>query len=187
MEPDIAELENQMAAVEASIQAFTSGLSEAQATTQPPDNSWSVAGCLDHLARTNRAYLANMLTAATSAREKRKMRRSPAKPSALGRFFVSLLEPPVKPGRKIKAPATIHPPATVTLAEASASFRESQQEIRTFLHANADLDLARVTFRNPFIPGIRFSLATGICNLLAHERRHLWQAQRAIESLNAIT
>ena len=180
-----------MIAAEAEMQSLIGNLSEEQATTQPQNGtqngtqngSWSVAGCLDHVARTNRAYLANMVTAAASARANQKMRRGAAKPGIVGRFFIRQLEPPIKPGRKIRAPKTIHPPATVSLAEGSASFLESQQEIRAFLHANADLDLARVMFRNPFIPGIRFSLATGLCNLLAHERRHLWQAKRAIESL----
>jgi hypothetical protein len=42
----------------------------------------------------------------------------------------------------------------------------------------ADIDLARVTFPNPFIRGVRFSLATGLHVIAAHERRHLWQAWR---------
>jgi len=32
---------------------------------------------------------------------------------------------------------------------------------------------------NPFIRGVRFSLATGLHVIAAHERRHLWQAARA--------
>ena len=40
----------------------------------------------------------------------------------------------------------------------------------------ADIDLAGVRFANPFIRGVRFSLATGLHVIAAHERRHLWQA-----------
>ena len=50
--------------------------------------------------------------------------------------------------------------------------------MRAFLRAHADLDLASVRFPNPFIPGVRFSLATGLHVIPAHERRHLWQAWR---------
>jgi hypothetical protein len=42
-----------------------------------------------------------------------------------------------------------------------------------------------VVFPNPFIRGVRFSLATGLHVLEAHERRHLWQAwnvRRAMSS-----
>jgi hypothetical protein len=48
----------------------------------------------------------------------------------------------------------------------------------TFLQRYAAIDLAHVVFPNPFIRGVRFSLATGLHVLAAHERRHLWQAWR---------
>ena len=38
--------------------------------------------------------------------------------------------------------------------------------------------IAGVRFPNPFIRGVRFSLATGLHVIAAHERRHLWQAWR---------
>ena len=162
------------------MQILVSGLTEVQGISSPPDGSWSVACCLDHIARTNDAYLAVMNPVASAARAKKKVRRGPARPGLLGRFFVDLLEPPVKPGRKIKAPASVQPADAVRLADARARFLESQKEIRSFLHANADLNLSGVTFPNPFVRGIRFSLATGLCNLLAHERRHLWQARQVL-------
>jgi hypothetical protein len=42
----------------------------------------------------------------------------------------------------------------------------------------AEIDLTGVRFPNPFIRGVRFSLATGLHVIAAHERRHLWQAWR---------
>jgi len=53
--------------------------------------------------------------------------------------------------------------------------RDSQAGVRTFLCSYATIDLAGVRFANPFIRGVRFSLATGLHVLAAHERRHLWQ------------
>jgi hypothetical protein len=35
-----------------------------------------------------------------------------------------------------------------------------------------------VRFPNPFIRGVRFSLATGLHVIASHERRHLWQVWR---------
>ena len=52
----------------------------------------------------------------------------------------------------------------------------SQDEVRDFLTASADLDLAAIRFPNPFVRRIRFSLATGLHVITAHERRHMWQA-----------
>jgi hypothetical protein len=49
--------------------------------------------------------------------------------------------------------------------------------VRVLLRTYADIDLASVRFPNPFIRGVRFSLATGLHVIPAHERRHLWQAR----------
>ncbi len=75
----------------------------------------------------------------------------------------------------MKAPRIVEPRAAPPLANAFASFRASQDEVRAFLRAHADLDLAAVRFPNPFLRGVRFSLATGLHVITAHKRRHLWQ------------
>jgi hypothetical protein len=72
----------------------------------------------------------------------------------------------------------IKPGASPSLADAFARFMTSQDEIRDYLGTNADLDLAGIRFPNPLVPGIRFSVATGLHVITAHERRHMWQAWR---------
>jgi len=44
-----------------------------------------------------------------------------------------------------------------------------------------ELDFNRVRFRNPFVPLLRFTVGTGLMIINAHDRRHLWQAQRVKE------
>ena len=78
----------------------------------------------------------------------------------------------------MKSTRNIKPGASPSLADAFGDFLKSQDKIRDYLSTNADLDLAGIRFPNPLIPGIRFSLATGLHVLTAHERRHLWQAWR---------
>lgn len=43
-------------------------------------------------------------------------------------------------------------------------------------------DVNPIRFKNPFIPGLRFSVGTGPEVLTRHERRHLLQAERIRES-----
>jgi hypothetical protein len=62
-----------------------------------------------------------------------------------------------------------------------------QDDVRTFLTRYADIDLAGVRFVNPFIRGIRFSLATGLHVIAAHDRRHLWQAWNVRRALDDST
>ena len=101
-----------------------------------------------------------------------------ALPGLVGRWFATTMEPPVKAFSKMKAMRNIKPGTSPSLADAFTRFLTSQNEIRDHLSTNADLDLAGIRFPNPLVPGIRFSLATGLHVITAHERRHIWQAWR---------
>jgi hypothetical protein len=151
-------------------------LSSEQGVWRPAAGSWSVAECLDHLAKSNRVYLDAMLDPARRAREEGRYRRGPATPGLVGGWFARTLEPPVK--ARFPAPRKLIPNPAPPLAEASNRFMKAHSDVRIFLETNADLDLAGVRFPNPLLPGVRFSLATGLHVIAAHERRHLWQAWR---------
>jgi hypothetical protein len=138
--------------------------------------------------RSHAVYLRAMLEPAQRARARGRLRRRPAKPGLPGRLFVYTLEPPPRWWTKLKAPRVIRPGAAPALADAFARFMASQADVREFFAANADLDLASIRFPNPFVRGIRFSLATGLHVIAAHDRRHLlqaWQVRRAFEALAA--
>jgi len=174
---DIKKIEDELDAAESDARALIAGITEANASWRAQPGSWSVAQCLDHLGITNRAYLAAMEVPAIRARQRGRLRRREAIPGWIGGFFVRMIEPPVK--ARIKAPRSIVPSTESSLAEGFRCFLAEQAEVRAFLHANADIDLASVLYPNPFMPGVRFSLATGLHIIVAHERRHLWQAWRA--------
>ena len=175
---DLQALADALDAAEKDARALVSGLSESLGAWRTDPESWSVAECLDHLATGNRVYLAAMQPSADRARSRGRVRRGPARPGLLGGWFVNYLEPPVKPRLKSKTPSKIRPRSAPPLSDAFAAFLASQDDLRRFLRTYADIDLTGVRFPNPFIPGLRFSLATGLHVLPAHERRHLWQAWR---------
>ena len=153
---------------------LTDGLTESEGTWRARPGAWSISECLDHLAVGNRVYLAAMEPAASRARATGRVRRRDATPGLIGGWFVRSLEPPVRV--KMRAPSTIVPRAAPPLADAAAAFLSSHEQVVAFLRTYAGIDLAGVRFANPFIRGLRFSLATGLHVLAAHERRHLWQA-----------
>jgi hypothetical protein len=180
---DITELQAQLEANERDAKALAAGLTDEQGSRAPEGGGWSVAECLDHLATGNRVYLRAMQEPANRARMRGKFRRRPAKPGWVGRLFVGMLEPPPRWWSKLEAPRIARPRAAPALAQTLASFLDIQAAVREFLRANADLDLAGIRFPNPFSRGIYFSLATGIHVIVAHERRHLWQAWRVRRGL----
>jgi hypothetical protein len=180
---DIEALEEQLNAAEHDAQSLVAGLSAEQGTWRAAAGSWSIAECLEHLGISNRVYLRALEESAAHARGEGRPRRSPAMPGILGGWFVRTIEPPVK--ARFRAPRTIRPRKALKLPDALADFLASQEMVRAFLRSYAGIDLAGVRFPNPFIPGVRFSLATGLHVIAAHERRHLWQAwrvRRAAES-----
>jgi hypothetical protein len=176
--PDILALEEALNAAERDARALVAGLTEDQGTWRAEAGSWSVAECLDHLATANRVYLRAMEPAADRALAQGRRRSGPAQPGLIGRWFVRTLEPPVKPLFRGKAPRKIRPRISPALHDAFGKFLASQDEVRRFVRTYADIDLAGVRFPNPFVRGVRFSLATGLHVIPAHERRHLWQAWR---------
>ena len=176
MYSELQALEDQLVAAQQDAQAVVSGLSEERGHWRPEAGSWSVSECLEHLASTNRIYLETMRPTAQRAREQRSQRKGPAVPGVMGRFFVKSLEPPVKPSFRGRAPQSIQPRGELSLTEALESFVMYQDQVRAFMRENEGVDLAGVLFRNPFLPLLRFSLATGLHAIAAHERRHLWQA-----------
>jgi len=174
--PDIHELLEQFVAVERDAHSLVAGLTEDQGIRRLTPASWSISECLDHLAVANRVYLLAMNEPAHRARSLGQLRIRPAKPGLAGRLFVYTLEPPPRWWSKLRAPRLIRPRTSPPLADAFAGFMASQADVRAFSTANADLDLASIRFPNPFVRGIRFSLATGLHVIAAHDRRHLLQA-----------
>jgi hypothetical protein len=182
---DIRSLHAQLAANEREAEALVAGLTAEQGVWRPEPTAWCIAECLDHLATGDRVYLAAMRGPAERARALGRGRRGPARPGWLGALFVSTFEPPPKWWSTMKAPRKIRPRASPPLADAFAAFMASHAQVRAFLREHADLDLAGAMFPNPFIKGLRLSLATGFNVLTAHARRHLWQARGVRQRLES--
>ena len=180
---DIEALEQAFDAIERDARALLEGLTAAQGVWRPNPTAWSIAHCLDHLATANRVYFGAMAPSAERALREGRTRRRPAVPGLIGRWFVRSLEPPVKPRFKMRAPGKIVPRPAPPLDDSAAQFFASQADVRAFVRTYADIDLAGVLFPNPFIRGVRFSLATGLHVTAAHERRHLWQAWNVRKAL----
>jgi DinB superfamily len=182
---DISALESAFDDAERDSRALVTGLTNEAAAWRQDADSWSVSECLDHLAIANRVYLGAMKPVAERALTQGRRRRGPAQPGVIGGWFVHTLEPPVRPRFRSKAPRTIRPRPAPSLDDSFEQFLTSQNEVRGFLQRYADIDLAGVLFPNPFLRGLRFSLATGLHVIAAHERRHLWQAWRVREAARA--
>jgi hypothetical protein len=154
-------------------------LSDAQANWQPCEGAWSIAQCLDHLGRANKLYAAALHKAVKEAGDPKMLRPAPIQPGWFSRFFIRALEPP--PKKKIRAPKKIVPLPQISCGAALESFLRSQEDVRAVIRDGAGLDLNRIRFPNPFIGFLRLTVGAGLLVVAAHDRRHLWQAQRVLE------
>lgn len=187
MHKDIQSILDQLGSASAEAAALTSGLSEPQAALRPTPESWSISQLLEHLALTNNLYLSSMRQAAEAGRRRGKLRRRPAHPGLAGRWFANKLEPPITPKFRIKTISKLEPGSAPPLAQASSAFVDSQAALEHFVRDSSDLDLASSRYANPIVRGLNFSIASGLHILLAHERRHLWQARQIRNAIQATT
>ena len=171
-------------AADRTAERLAAGLSDEQFFWQPDGGRrWSVALCLDHLAVANTVYAGAMAPAIEAAKASGWTRRGPARPGLLGRLFANSLEPPVK--IRSSAPAKIKPMPSRGRDEIMRAYRGAHDEIRRLLHETAAIDANRATFPNPFFSFVKVTVATGFQVMGAHDRRHLWQAERVVRELTA--
>jgi hypothetical protein len=152
------------------------GVSCSQLNWQPNGGtSWSIWQCLDHLARTDRVYCQSMLEAIAHAK-KRGKGTGVITPGWFGRWFIASQEPPV--GTRHRTVRKVRPGTEGDGQTALRDFADSHSEARRVMASWEHLDFNSVRFKNPFVPVLRFTVGTGLMIINAHDRRHLWQAQR---------
>ena len=181
--PEPADLEHLLQAVaeaEVDAAALTAPLSDAQANWQPGGGSgWSVAQCLDHLAKSNAVYTTHFLPVVDRARAAGAGSFRGLRPTWAGRWFVKSLEPP--PRQKTRTFKNLVPPSSIPVALALAGYLASHEPYLRLVAGAAEVDPNRVVAANPFIGAVRMRLSTALLVIPAHERRHLWQARQVLQ------
>jgi hypothetical protein len=154
-------------------------LSDAQANWRPSETGWTIAQCLDHLARASTIYAAAMRHAVERTQAAKKLPPKPIQPRWFSRIVLRIVEPPPKP--RFPSPQKAVPSSRIAGRDALEAFLRSQEDVRAVIRAGAGFDLNRIRFRIPFFRLLRFTVGTGLLMIAAHNRRHLWQAQRVLE------
>jgi hypothetical protein len=158
--------------------ALVGPLSDEQFTWQPKPDAWSVALCIEHLNTTARLYLPQLDEAIANAIRRGTYGEGPFSYNVFGRFFTAAIEPPAR--FRLSTPQPFDPPDVRPRPEVMAAFRAYQVQFVDRLRQANGLDLARAKVRSPVNSWLRFSLGSGFALMLAHERRHLWQARNVV-------
>jgi hypothetical protein len=174
----VAELENygdQLLSVRQDATGLMSGLSDAQFNWQPEPGRWSMAGCFGHLnLSAAQVFMPAIDGAIANARAQGLESNGPFVYSAFERWLVKNNDPP--PKMRFKAPKRFHPPPNRSLDDVRAEFLRWQDELGKRLREADGLDLRRAKHKSP-IPLVKWSLGGFFQMMLAHERRHTYQAR----------
>jgi hypothetical protein len=170
------EVATQLDAIHAKTSEVCAGLDASQLNWQPDGGRrWSIAQCLDHLAKTTLLYgrrIEEAISAAPAGAE-----RESAEPNMAGRLLIWSIEPPAR--LRVPTQPSLQPPSTLDPAEVRRAFSDSLDYLSALAASALRVDAARVKYANPLARDTRlFNVATGILVMLAHNRRHLEQAQR---------
>jgi hypothetical protein len=154
-------------------------LSDEEWRRRPASGGWSAAQCMEHLNLSSRSYLDPFAHAIEKLKGYGLATPDHYKKSLMGWLIYRSLEPP--PKRKYKTAPSFDPQTVVSKEDAVAEWERLQQSVSEFIESSRGLDVCAVRITSPFSPKISYNLFSAFCMIPAHQRRHLWQAERAIK------
>ena len=157
------------------------GLNDAQLNWRPSDGHWSIAECIAHITAAGNLYLEPIDAAIHRGFDRAMLGGRDFYPGRFDRWFIAQMEPP--PRRKMKSPKKIAPQGVENGAQLAADLESMHLAMIDLVRKATGLDLNRVKLRSVIIPLFRLPLGTWFAFLLAHERRHLWQARQVRQEL----
>lgn len=172
---ELAGYESQLDRIVADAERLLAGLTDEQFNWRPAPGRWSIGENLDHLRATSAQYVPAIDEAIAVGQTRSLYGEGPFRYGVLERLMEWSQEPPVRV--RIKTVAAVKPAAALRLGETRTAFFAAQDEIRERVRRANGLDLARVKVRSPLASWMVFSLGKAFGIILAHERRHLWQAK----------
>lgn len=155
-------------------------------TRTPPGGGWSAVQCLEHLNETARVYLPVLTEAMERGRAAGFVGRPGPGLTLLGRVAAWSQEPPVR--IRVRTPDLIEPsPDALNPDAVLEQFELLHEELIVRINESGSLDRKRIRVRSVLDARLKLSLGDWFVFLVAHVRRHLWQAERALERIGQST
>jgi DinB family protein len=179
MHPQLAPLLDQLTAATARARALGSRLDDVAFHARPPAGGWSPAECAAHLSLTTVAFLPR-LDAALAAGRPGTSDTHAYRRGFLGALLAWSMEPPVRV--RFRTRAGFVPTSDGSRNAILAEFERLQRELGSRIERASGLDLNVLRVGSPF-GKVSYNVYGAFCIIMAHERRHLWQAERAARPL----
>ncbi len=177
MNADIQSMLDQIEVIKADGRAVTAGLTDDQLNWHPTEDSWSILDCLEHLNVGVTKTLPAFDRSIAEGRGKGQFSGGPFRYGWFARMVAKSMEPP--PKWRMRSPKLIRvaPASTRRSTDVLPEFARVRDQLGERVRQADGLDLAHVRLISPVNRLLRVPLGTYFNFILAHERRHLWQAR----------
>ena len=173
-----AELSAEAQAIIDDVQKSFGNLSAAQLNWQLNADQWSVGQCLEHLWLINEDYFPTFNQLVSGAKTTSFWERLPVLPNLFGKLLISVLA-----GKgKYKSIQKFAPAMSKLDNQILNRFIEQQQRLIKVIAATKSLPLAQTIITSVVSKHVTYSLQDAYVIILRHERRHLAQALRVIQT-----
>jgi hypothetical protein len=154
-------------------------------TARPDPEQWSAIQCIDHLNTAGWLLLRSIEDAIQEGQTEGPYGEPPFEYGFVSRWFVHVMKP--SSDWSFDAPSLFEPDAPNTLypEEVVGEFLALQDQFSACVVDAEGLDLRRIRLPSPAVPLLRISLGAWFEATLAHERRHLTQARRILDTVRS--
>jgi len=160
--------------LQTAIQRFQN-LSAATLLQPSPTGGWSIAQCLQHLNTYGHYYLPQIKTGL--ALNAGKAASATFTSTWLGRYFTRTMDPATNQ-KKYKAFKNYSPPPNLDAYAVVAEFIQQQEELIGYLRSARTADLNTIKIPVSIAKWLKLHLGDVLQFVIAHNQRHLLQAQR---------
>lgn len=152
---------------------LVSTLTAEQIAHRPDPGKWSIAECLAHLNITAATVQKLMARGIEQAKQEKRFGGGPFSIGPKGRLLIWIAEPP--PKFTIRAPKNVRPPTVIdNPLQVLPQFLHAQDEWERLMREQEGLNLVKIKVGQG---AFRIRLAAVLPWMMAHQRRHLLQAE----------
>src|SRR5262245_24089060 len=176
MNADTQSMLQQLEAIKNEGVALAAGLSEAQFNWRPGAGRWSIGQNLNHLNVGDLQVLPAFDRAIEQGRAQGRLSAGPFRYGWFSRMMIASMEPP--PRMRMKTPMKGSAGEDHRAADVVPEFARVRDLLAERVRQADGLDLGRIGTISPVNRLVRLPLGAYFAFILAHDRRHLWQARQ---------
>jgi hypothetical protein len=162
------------------VDAAFSSLSDERLNWKRSPGEWSIAQCLEHLMLINTPYFPRIAQIIHGDHKATRWERVPLLPILFGRLVLGAVQP--ESTRKVRARPAFAPTSSLIDAGICRRFSAHQAELIRLMKTTAKLPIEKIIITSVVSPVVTYSLLDAYRILVAHERRHLQQAERVLQA-----